>query len=122
MSFLGYGTTQSTSNGTGASSSSPTGGDDYFSQGVNEKTPLDPSGYPQQQQQQQQGSRGSQEHSHSHGCSHHGLGEHCSLPEIMQPLITPLNHDVVENVVIKVMDGADHAQKVKKSAGEKKGR
>ncbi|KFH68576.1 hypothetical protein MVEG_05387 [Podila verticillata NRRL 6337] len=110
MSFLGYGSTQSASNGTGASSSSPTGGDDYFSQGVNEKTPLDPNGY-QPQQHQQRGPRSSQEHSHSHGCSHHGPGEHCSLPEIMQPLVNPLNHDVVENVVIKVMDGADHAQK-----------
>lgn len=39
----------------------------------------------------------------------------------MQPLITPLNHDVVENVVIKVMDGADHAQKVKKECRKKKG-
>ncbi|KAF9412864.1 hypothetical protein BGZ94_000906 [Podila epigama] len=29
----------------------------------------------------------------------------------MQPLVNPLNHGVVENVVIRVMDGADVAQK-----------
>ncbi|KAG0083372.1 hypothetical protein BGZ92_010822 [Podila epicladia] len=110
MSFLGYGSTQSTTNGSngGASSSSPTSGDDYFSQGANEKTPLDPNSY--QQQQPSHGVQGAHDHD-AHGCFHHGPGEHCSLPDIMQPLVNPLNHGVVENVVIKVMDGADHAQK-----------
>lgn len=37
----------------------------------------------------------------------------------MQPLVNPLNHGVVENVVIKVMDGADHAQKVREDGGKR---
>ncbi|KAF9573326.1 hypothetical protein EC968_008780 [Mortierella alpina] len=44
-------------------------------------------------------------------CFHHAPGEHCSLPHLMQPLVTPLNHDVVESVVIRVRDGADVTQK-----------
>ncbi|KAF9332969.1 hypothetical protein BG006_004127 [Podila minutissima] len=110
MSFFGYGSTQSTTNGPngGASSSSPTGGGDYFSQGANEKTPLDPNSY--QQQQPLQGAHDSHDHDPQR-CFHHGPGEDCSLPDIMQPLVNSMNHGVVENVVIKVMDGADHAQK-----------
>ncbi|KAF9282902.1 hypothetical protein BGZ68_005685 [Mortierella alpina] len=44
-------------------------------------------------------------------CFHHAPGEHCSLPHLMQPLVTPLNHDVVESVVIRVRDSADVTQK-----------
>ncbi|KAG9319404.1 hypothetical protein KVV02_007040, partial [Mortierella alpina] len=44
-------------------------------------------------------------------CFHHAPGEHCSLPHLMQPLVTPLHHDVVESVVIRVRDSADVTQK-----------
>ncbi|KAF9437693.1 hypothetical protein BGZ76_011605 [Entomortierella beljakovae] len=51
------------------------------------------------------------DHRHRHECFH-APGEHCSLPHSIQPLISPMNHAVVENVVIKVMDGADVTQKI----------
>ncbi|KAF9113483.1 hypothetical protein BGX27_001495 [Mortierella sp. AM989] len=50
------------------------------------------------------------DHHHHLGCFH-APGEHCSLPHIIQPLVSPLHHAVMENVVIKVRDSADVTQK-----------
>ncbi|KAF8937652.1 large-conductance mechanosensitive channel [Dissophora ornata] len=49
------------------------------------------------------------EHAHKH--CYHGPGEHCSLPHMLQPLVSPTHHGAVENVVIKVRDSADITQK-----------
>ncbi|KAF9992215.1 hypothetical protein BGZ79_003373 [Entomortierella chlamydospora] len=57
---------------------------------------------------QQQAGKG--EHHHHLECFH-APGEHCSLPDMMQPLVSPLHHAAVENVVIKVLDSADVTQK-----------
>ncbi|KAI1303366.1 hypothetical protein EDD11_005417, partial [Mortierella claussenii] len=83
------------------------------SEGVNEKSPLNSLAYnsndshPVEDMDLLQG----QGQGHQHKGCFHRPGEHCSLPNIIQPLVSPLHHNVVENVVIKVRDSADVTQK-----------
>ncbi|KAI7831211.1 large-conductance mechanosensitive channel [Gamsiella multidivaricata] len=41
----------------------------------------------------------------------HGPGEHCLLPNMIQPLVPSTHHDMLEHVVVKVRDSADVTQK-----------
>ncbi|KAF9899867.1 hypothetical protein EC991_008222 [Linnemannia zychae] len=41
----------------------------------------------------------------------HAPGERCSLPPMIQPLVSHENHGVVESVVVKVLDSADVTQR-----------
>ncbi|KAF9360685.1 hypothetical protein BGX26_008188 [Mortierella sp. AD094] len=81
------------------------------SSGIDEKTTL-----MNNQQYDQNNVDGAQQqadkdgHHHHLGCFH-APGEHCSLPDMIQPLVSPLHHAAVENVVIKVLDSADVTQK-----------
>lgn len=52
---------------------------------------------------------------HHHGHQHEP-GESCSVPHMMQSMLSDQQHDIVETVVIKVRDSADVTQKVKRSS------
>jgi len=57
------------------------------------------------------------EHDMHHQGHQHGPGERCSVPHMMQTMLSEEQHDMVENVVIKVRDSADVTQKVNRLVG-----
>ncbi|KAF8945344.1 hypothetical protein BGZ47_002840 [Haplosporangium gracile] len=76
---------------------------------TNEKTPLQYQAYPNNGTDDY----GKENHDHDHDDDghDHAPGERCSLPQLIQPLVSHENHGVVESVVVKVMDSADVTQK-----------
>lgn len=83
---------------------------------TNEKTPLQYQAYPNNGTDDY----GKENHDPDHDRDHdhdddghdHAPGERCSLPPLIQPLVSHENHGMVESLVVKVMDSADVTQKV----------
>lgn len=77
---------------------------------TSEKTPLQYQAYPNNGADDY----GKENHDHDHDDDghDHAPGERCSLPPLIQPLVSHENHGMVESLVVKVMDSADVTQKV----------
>lgn len=85
---------------------------------TNEKTPLQYQAYPNNNNGADDYGKENHDHNDDHDHDHendghdHAPGERCSLPQLIQPLVSHENHGMVESVVVKVMDSADVTQKV----------
>ncbi|KAG9072602.1 hypothetical protein KI688_000373 [Linnemannia hyalina] len=80
---------------------------------TNEKTPLQYQAYPNNGTDDYGKENQDQDHGHDHEDDghDHAPGERCSLPPLIQPLVSHENHGMVESLVVKVMDSADVTQK-----------
>ncbi|KAG0282301.1 hypothetical protein BGZ96_000624 [Linnemannia gamsii] len=84
---------------------------------TNEKTPLQYQAYPNNNNGADDYGKENHDHDDDHDHDHeddghdHAPGERCSLPQLIQPLVSHENHGMVESVVVKVMDSADVTQK-----------
>ncbi|KAF9934184.1 hypothetical protein FBU30_003208 [Linnemannia zychae] len=112
---FGYGSTNHNGNNAGSASEIPIISADGIvpNPTASEKTPLQYQKYSDHNGSDDYGKKETEHHhDHDEGEVHdHAPGERCSLPQVIQPLVSHENHGMVESVVVKVRDSADVTQK-----------